>query len=258
MQALRNIGIIGKITMLEGARKQVFHVLMLFAVFLIFGSATLAKFDRHVQMKMLNDLCLFSVFLVSAVVAITLTVTGIPGETEQKTVYPVIAKPVARWQFVCGKYAGAMGTVAIGMAVMAATFSFLQIFYMGHLDAALFYVLPFLFLETAILAALALWLSTLTSWPLAWFLSVLLCLLGNLKFPLYASLMARPQSGFNRLMIVGLYHLLPNLESFNFKDALVHHLTVPSAYLWQTTAYGLCYTAALLTLASMSFARKEL
>ena len=51
MQALRNIGIIGRITMLEGARKQVFHVLMLFAVFLIFGSASLAKFDQHVQMK---------------------------------------------------------------------------------------------------------------------------------------------------------------------------------------------------------------
>ena len=76
MQTLRNIGIIGRITMLEGARKQVFHVLMLFAVFLIFGSATLAKFDRHVQMKMLNDLCLFSVFLVSSIVAITITVTG--------------------------------------------------------------------------------------------------------------------------------------------------------------------------------------
>ena len=59
-------------------------------------------------------------------------------------------------------------------------------------------------------------------------------------------------------MIAGLYHLLPNLESFNFKDALVHHLTVPSAYLWQTAAYGVFYTAALLTLASMSFARKEL
>jgi len=258
MQALRNIGIIGRITMQEGARKQVFHVLMLFAVFLIFGSATLAKFDQHVQMKMLNDLCIFSVFLISAIVAITLTVTGIPGETEQKTVYPVIAKPVARWQFVCGKYAGAMGTVAIGMGVMAAAFSFLQIFYMGHLDSALFYVLPFLFLETAILAALALWLSTLTSWPLAWFLSVLLGLLGNVKFPLYASLMAGRQTGFNRVMIEALYHLLPNLESFNFKDALVHHLIVPAPYLWQTAAYGICYTAALLTLASMTFARKEL
>ena len=258
MQALRNIGIIGRITMLEGARKQVFHVLMLFAVFLIFGSAALAKFDRHVQMKMLNDLCLFSVFVVSSVVAITITVTGIPGEREQKTIYPVIAKPVARWQFVCGKYAGAMGTVAIGMGVMAATFAFLEFFYMGRLDAAMFYVLPFLFLETAILAAMALWLSTWASWPLAWFLSVLLCLLGNVKFPLYASLTAHPQPKFDQVATAILYHLLPNLESFNFKDALVHHLAVPNAYLWQTAAYGVCYTAALLTLASLTFARKEL
>ncbi len=258
MQALRNIGVIGKITMLEGARKQVFHVLMLFAVFLIFGSASLAKFDRHVQMKMLNDLCLFSVFLVSAIVAITITVTGIPGEREQKTIYPVIAKPVARWQFVCGKYAGAMGTVAIGMGVMATTFTFLQIAYMGHVDAAMLYVLPFLFLETAILAAMALWLSTWASWPLAWFLSVLLCFLGNVKFPLYASLSAHPQNAFNRLTIAALYHLLPNLEAFNFKDAMVHHLFVPNAYLWQTAVYGVFYTAALLALASLTFARKEL
>lgn len=258
MQPFRNIGIIGRITMLEGARKQVFHVLMLFAVFLIFGSASLAKFDQHVQMKMLDDLCIFCVFLVSSIVAITITVTGIPGEREQKTVYPVMAKPVARWQFVCGKYAGAMGTVAIGIAVMAATFTFLQIYYMGHIDWAIFYVLPFLYLETAILAAMALWLSTWASWPLAWFLSVLLCLLGNLKFPLYDSLMTHQQSAFNRVMITTIYHLLPNLESFNFKDALVHHLTVPNTYLWQTAAYGLFYTAALLTLASLTFARKEL
>ena len=135
-QSLRNIGIIGRITMLEGARKQVFHVLMLVAVFLIFGSATLARFDQHVQMKMLTDLCLFSMFLISAVIAITITVTGVPGEMEQKTVYPVIAKPVRRWEFIAGKYAGAMGTVAIGMAVMAATFAFLQVALRGHLDPA--------------------------------------------------------------------------------------------------------------------------
>jgi len=55
--------------MLEGARKQVFHVLVLFALFLICGSTILARFDHHVQMKMLTDLCLLSIFLGSAVIA---------------------------------------------------------------------------------------------------------------------------------------------------------------------------------------------
>lgn len=257
-QSLRNIGIIGKITMLEGGRKQVFHVLMLAAVFLIFGSATLAKFDHHVQMKMLTDLCLFSMFLTSAVIAITITVTGVPGEMEQKTVYPVVAKPVRRWEFVVGKYAGAMGTVAIGLAVMTATFAFLEVVYSGHFDAAGFYVIPFIYLEAAILGAISLWLSTFCSWPLAWFLSVVLCVLGNEKFHLYQSLTAPDQNAFNRVTVTALYHLLPGLESFNFKDAMVHHLIVPNAYLWQTAAYGICYTAALLALASWSFAKREL
>ncbi len=258
MQSLRNINIIGRLTMVEGACKQVFHVLILVAVFLIFGSASLAKFDQHVQMKMLNDLCLFSMFGVSAIIAITVSVTGVPGEVEQKTVYPIMAKPVRRWEFIVGKYAGAMGTVAIGLAIMTLAFAFLQFIYTGKLDPAGFYVIPFLFLETAVIAAISLWLSTFCSWPLAWFLSIIVCLLGNVKFPLYAALTARHQNPFNTVTIAILYHLLPNLELFNFKDAMVHHLSVPNAYLWQTAIYGVLYAAAMLTLASWSFARREL
>jgi ABC-type transport system involved in multi-copper enzyme maturation permease subunit len=258
IQTLRNISIIGRITMLEGARKQVFHVLVLAAVFLIFGSASLAKFDTHVHMKMLTDLCMVLMFTIGAIIAITITVTGIPGEMEQKTVYPVIAKPVRRWEFIAGKYAGAMGTVAIALAIMTVTFIFLQVVYSQRVEPAALYVIPFLFLETAILGAISLWLSTFCSWPLAWFLSIILYILGNAKFPLYASLTSHPQNPFNRMTIGLLYHLLPGLESFNFKDAIVHHLTVPNAYLWQTAAYGICYTLAMLALASWSFSRREL
>lgn len=258
MQTLRNIGIIGRITMLEGARKQVFHVLMLVAVFLIFGSTILAKFDQHVEMKMLTDMCMASVSFVSAVIAITITVTGVPGEVEQKTIYPIIAKPVRRWEFIVGKFAGAMGTVFIGMAAMGATFAMLEWFYQGHIEASVFYVFPFLFIQTAILAAAATWLSTFASWPLAWFLCAAFDLLGNVKFSLYAWLMHNHPGVVNTITIEAIYHLLPNLQSFDFKDALVHHLAVPDAYLIQTAAYGTCYAAALLTLASLSFARREL
>jgi ABC-type transport system involved in multi-copper enzyme maturation permease subunit len=257
-QTLRNIGIIGRITMQEGARKQVFHVLMLFAVFLIFGSTILAKFDQHVQMKMMTDLCVVSVFFISAIIAITIAVTGVPGEMEQKTIYPIVAKPVRRWEFILGKYAGAMGTVAIGMAVMGTTFAMLEWAYLGFVSPAVFYVFPFLFLETAILGAAAMWLSTFTSWPLAWFLCVIFTLLGNVKFSLYASLMRDNHIALNAYTITAIYHLLPNLQSFDFKDALVHGLYVPNSYLLQTAAYGICYAAALLTLASVSFARREL
>jgi ABC-type transport system involved in multi-copper enzyme maturation permease subunit len=249
---------IGRITMLEIARKQVFHVLVLAAVCLIFSSAALAHFDKHLQMKILTDLCLFVVTLVGTVIAVTVTVTGVPGDIEQRTVYPVIAKSVGRWQFIAGKYAGAMAAVLVAMAVMAVSFAFLQYFYAGTVDLSVFMAFPFLFLQMMLVAAIALWLSTFCSWPLAWFLTIVLCLLGNAKFPLYTSLMAHHQNAWNTATIALIYHLLPNLESFNFKEAIVHHLVVPTAYLAQTAAYGIVYTAAMLTLAAVSFSRREL
>jgi ABC-type transport system involved in multi-copper enzyme maturation permease subunit len=258
LNAIYNIAIIGRVTMLEGARKQVFHVLVLVAMFLIFSSAILARFDQHVQMKMLSDLALFSILLVSSIIAITISVTGLPGEMEQKTIYPVIAKPVTRAQFLLGKYAGAMATTAIGMVLMTVTFAFLEFYYMGHVDRALLIVVPFLWLETGILAALALCLSTVCSWPLAWFMSILIWMAGNAKFTLYQSLMSRNPPAFNKVTITTMFHLLPNLQCFNFMDAVVHHLTVPPSYLGQTAVYGVSYIAAVLIVSSMLFARREL
>lgn len=258
MRAIINICVVGRVTMLESARKQVFHVLMLFAIFLIFSSAILARFDHHIQQKMLSDLALFSIFIVSSIIAITITVISLPGEVESKTIYPVIAKPVSRTQFLLGKYAGAMGITFAGMVIMCATFIALEYYYLGTIDKSIFWIAPYLLLETGILSALALLLSTFCSWPLAWFLSIVLWLLGNTKFDIYASLLSHHQSPLNKLTINSVFHLLPNLQCFNFADAMVHHLYVPFSYLWQTAAYGICYIIAVLIMASMVFQRREM
>ena len=258
MNTLRQITTLGRITMLEGARKHVFHVLVLFALFQIFGSVLIAKFDQHVQIKILNDLAVFAIYFAGTVIAITLTVTSLPAEIEQRTIYPVIAKPLSRTTFILGKYFGALGTVAIAMVIMVAAFSFLQYFYMGHIDPVIFYVCPFIFLETALIASISQCLSTVCSWPLAWFISVVLGVLGTLKFSIYDSLMSHHPILFDVISIKIIYHLLPSLESFNFKDALVHHLTVPNIYLVQTALYGVVYIAAMLTLSSLTFAKKDL
>jgi len=258
MQTLRNIGIIGRITLIEGARRQVFHVLLFFALALILGAVALARFDGQVQRKMLTDLGMCAIFLVSSLIAVTVSVGSLPGEVEQRTITPVIAKPVLRWQFLFGKYAGAMATVAVGMAAMTGAFAGLEACYVGHVDVALFVVVPFLFLEAAVLGAIALWLSTFTSWPLAWFLSLLVCLLGNVRTPLYDHLTAQLQSLFDKAAISALYGLLPDLASFDLKDALVHHLTLSGGLLAQTAMYAVCYIWAVLGLAAYSFARREL
>lgn len=258
MNALRPIGIITRLTLLESVRRQGFLVLLLVSVALLLGAAALARFDQQVQRKVLADLCLAAIFLMSSLITVTTLVPLLPGEMEQKTLYPVLAKPVGRWQLVAGKYLGGMAAVGTGMAAMTAAVALLEWQTVGHVDAALGYVVPFYFLEAAILGAVALWLSTFLSTPMAWFLSLLVCLLGNVKTALYGTLMGHPQPLWNKATITVLYTLLPDLASFNFSNALVHHLVVPNGSLAQTAAYAVCYIWAILFFACYSFACREL
>jgi ABC-type transport system involved in multi-copper enzyme maturation permease subunit len=194
----------------------------------------------------------------SCLIAITLSVSGLPQEVELRTIYPVMAKPICRWEFVAGKYLGTIGTVAIGMLIMLAAFCGILYCYSGHVSAGVFIVMPFLFLEAAIVAAIGVLLSTVCSPPLAWFISIFAFSIGAFKFQLEEFLSAKDHSLVGKGVIAVFNQILPNLECFNFKDSLVHGIPVSNIYLLQTGLYGVVYALAVLTLASLIFARKEL
>ena len=98
------------------------------------------------------------------------------------------------------------------------------------------------FLEAAILGAVALWLSTFLStplwpgscrcWSVCW---------GTSRPPSTRLSWASRSLIWNKAAISVLYTLLPDLASFNFGDALVHHLVIPNGNLAQTAAYAVCY-----------------
>jgi ABC-type transport system involved in multi-copper enzyme maturation permease subunit len=255
---LRQIASIAKVTMLEGARKQVFHVLMLFGVSLITISTLLGVFDHNMMLKFVKDLASVSILVSSGIIAITLSVSGIPADIENKTAYPVLAKPIARWQFVAGKYLGVVVTVAIGMVIMMAAFAGILYAFSGQVDAALFIVMPYLLLEAAIMAAVAIALSTVCTPALSWFLALIIYITGNMKFWICNFMAKGDHAGIGKAVAAVIYQLLPNLECFNFKDALIHGLPVPAGYLLQTALYGLCYTGFALCLATLAFKRREL
>jgi len=257
INVFRHLTTLAGITMLEGARKQIFHVLMLFAMTLIVIATLLGFLDHNIQMKVIKDLVCVAILVSSCLISITLSVSGLPQELELRTVYPVMAKPIKRWEFVVGKYLGTVGTVTIGMLIMLAAFCGILLAYSGHVSAGVFMVMPFLLLEACIVAAIGVMLSTFCSTPLAWFLTVFVFMIGAFKFQLSEFLAAKDHSVVGKVVEAVGYQVLPNLECFNFKDSLVHDIPVSGIYLLQTGLYGFVYTVAVLTLASLAFAQKE-
>jgi hypothetical protein len=54
-----------------------------------------------------------------------------------------------------------------------------------------------------------------------------------------------------------LYYLLPNMATFDVKSAVVHAQAVPAGYVATATAYGACYSLALVAAAVLIFAKKD-
>lgn len=253
---MSKIWIIAKMSLLENSRKQVFHVLCLLMLAVIVGSTLLSFLTDGVKLKILKDLCMSCVLLGGAVISIALASSAIPNDVETRTVYPIFARPVTRLHYIIGKYLGTMLTVAMGVTAMSAVFAILIASY-GGFNSFLITAMIFTLLETAILAAVATALSTVASPAVTSVVSFLVFICGSIKMGYFGGMIEKTGNGFQKTMLGLIYHILPNLECFNLKTALVHNDAVPHSYLIQVGLYGICYIVFVLFLGSMAFMRKE-
>ena len=254
---MSRIMVIAKATMLENARKQVFHVVTLITLTIVCASTMLSFFTLGVQVKMLKDLCMTSLLFCGGLLAVALASTSLPNEIENKICYPILARPIRRTELLLGKYLGSLFTVYLGLAAISIVFAVLLATKQA-LDVNLILSIGFTLLEVAVIAAISTCLSTFTTPAIAAMLSFIIYVAGTVKIGYFKPLVdqvTNPATGF---LARAVYHILPNLESFNFKDALVHNLKVPDAYLIQVAIYGILYCVLMLTIGAYAFSRREL
>ena len=70
----------------------------------MFGAASIGD-----QLKYMKDFSLMSVSLFGVIIAIVLGVNMLHQELGRKTIFNILSKPVARWQFIVGKFVGLVG-----------------------------------------------------------------------------------------------------------------------------------------------------
>lgn len=254
---MRSILVIAKISVLENARKQVFQTVCLLMLAVIAGSTLLSVITDGVKIKILKDLCMSCILFAGAAFSITLACSGIPNDVERRTIHPLIARPIARWHYVVGKFLGAFATVAAGVLLLTTAFAALLMTFEGKIDPFLWVAVAFALLETAVICAVATALSTCVSASVAAAGSFLVYLFGSIKIGYAAGLIDRLPNAVTKTLAGLVCHALPNLECFNLKTALVHHDPVPIAYLGQVAVYGFAYAAFVLFVSALSFSRKE-
>ena len=167
----------------------------------------------------------------------------------------IVSKPVARYEFLLGKFAGLTITLFVNIAIMTASLLAVLAVQDVPVEAVLFKAIGLILLECMVVTAVALLCSTFTSATLSAIFTLATYVIGHLTADL-KTFGERMDEGM-RTFMNGLYYVLPNLERFNLKGQVVHHLDVSGADLLLIVAYGLTYVAFLLTSANLIFQRRD-
>jgi len=123
------------------------------------------------------------------------------------------------------------------------------------IDGLLFKALGLIFMEFMVITAMALLFSTFTSATLSTIFTLAMYVIGHLTADL--KVFGEKMDDLGRTALNGLYYLLPNLERFNLKGHVTHHIEVPGTDLLLIAAYGLSYVGLLLVTASFIFQRRD-
>ncbi len=253
----------------ESVRDRVPYNLVLFAVLLIGSSYLLGQLTAGQDVKIIKDLGLAASSVFGLFIAIFIGIGLVSKEVERRSIYALLAKPISRPQFVVGKYAGLVLTLAVNVAVMTAAM-YLVLGYMTWVesaefkasweapgtDPALLKAMFLIFVELMLVTAIALFFSTFSSPILSAALTFGLYVAGNFNAEL-RNFEHVVNSRAAAWLARGLYHLLPDLSAFDVKTQVVHGLPVSAGYLASTAAYGAAYIAALLLAATVIFSRRD-
>ena len=242
-------------TFRENLRDKLLYNLLIFALLMIGSSLLLMRLTLGEFHRLILDIGLGSINFFGVLIAIFVGIGLVSKEIEKKTIYTIVSKPVARYQFLLGKYLGLCLTLLVNTAIMA--LGLLAVLSMQDvpIHAVLFKALGMIVVEFMVVTAVALLFSTFTSATLSAIFTLAIFVIGHLTADL--KVFSQKLEGLSQTVLEGMYYLLPNLERFNLKGHVTHQLDIPVGDLLLIAAYGLAYTTFLLMLASVIFQRRD-
>lgn len=242
-------------TFRENLRDKLLYNLLIFALLMIGSSVVISKLTLGDFDRLMIDIGLASTNLFGVLIAIFIGIGLVSKEIDKRTIYTIVSKPVARYEFLLGKYVGLLITLLVNTAIM--TVGLLVVLWARNVavEGLLFYAVGMIFVELMVITAVAMVFSTFTSTTLSAIFTLAIYVIGHLTPDLKT--FGEKMDELGRTVMNGLYYVLPNLERFNLKGHVIHHVAIRTADVTLIALYGLAYTAMLLLLAALIFERRD-
>ncbi len=257
---MRRTGVVALNTFREAVRDRVLYSLVFFGLLMMAAAVVVGQISIGIEETVIVTLGLSAISVIGLLISVFIGVALVSKEMDKCTLYALLAKPVRRWEFLLGKFAGLVLTLAVNTAAMALGLLLVMLYVKHSLqrsDAVVLVAVYFILLKLALIVALALLFSCFTTPLLAILFTAGLYIVGLYVQELRdmpVEVMSPAMSGFTKW----LSYLLPNFENFNVMAMAAHGRAVPGILILQNTLYTLVYCTIVLTVAAAVFSRRNL
>jgi ABC-type transport system involved in multi-copper enzyme maturation permease subunit len=254
------IGVVALNTFREAVRDRVLYNLIFFALAMMAAAILVGQISIGIEEIVIVSLGLSAISIIGLLISVFIGVGLVSKEIDKRTLYALLAKPLRRWEFLLGKFAGLVLTLTVNTAAMAAGL-FLALYYVKHsiqrADAVVLVAVYFILLKLALVVALAMLFSCFTTPLLAILFTAGLYVAGLFVHEM-RGLQANLMSPALAAMLRWISYLLPNFENFDVMGAAAHGRTIPATLIAHNTLYAALYCAIVLAVAAAIFSRRNL
>src|SRR6267154_6672917 len=113
-------------------RRKDFYVLFVLTAVITLLLGSVSFFNDAKIARYLKEVVLLLIWVAALVIAITTTARQIPAERENRTIFPLLAKPVTRAQVIVGKFAGCWFACGLALIVFYVFFTIVSGSREGH------------------------------------------------------------------------------------------------------------------------------
>lgn len=255
----QSIAGIARNTFREAVRDRVLYNLVLFVLVLIAGAIFLGELSGGQERKIIVDLGLSAMLLFGVFISIFVGVGLVYKEIERRTVYVIFSKPVARGEFLVGKYLGLGLTLLVNLLLMGAGVSLALIYVKRGWDPLALRIWPailLIYVELMIVTSIALVFSSFSSPALSALFTFFIFIIGHFSGDLKTLATSTGNTG-GRWLFATLYYLLPNLANYSYITPAAHDQVPGVSNLVASVVYGLIYVIVMLAAGTLVFSRRN-
>lgn len=251
---------IASVVVKELYRRKDFYVLFVLTALITLLMGSVSFFDDRSIVRYLKEICLLLIWVSALVIAIMTAARQLPSERENRTIFPLLAKPVTRAHLIAGKFFGCWAATGLALLVFYVFFSVIS----GAKEqawpmAGYFQALWMHWTMLGIVIALTILGSIVFSAPSANATIVFVVAVAILFVGRHLNKVAMGLPEPANSLVYSVYFLIPHLEFFDLRDLVIHSSGMaPWSACLLATLYGVAYSGLFLVAAWLAFRRKPL